>query len=612
MNIEQLKNLIAQGENPQTEFKSNVPKGEVLARIIVRIANNGGGNIIFGVDDENKITGVNYDDVKSVCNKAKSYIVGAVDIKHDIQMIDGRNIVITHVNGSSSNLRFSEIPLDNHSIFDSIDPSFPNWFDWSTSKIPDLSPSTIHNEFSDKDIKPCFDVDVIADAFADLIKSTSSDRDNICILGVFGKWGRGKTFFMNQVKKSIKQSEDTDCFDFVSFNAWKYQSTPEIWAHLIHTLKEHRSWWWKVLNFVICWTTLQVISEIALIVVAIIMGKNAFEPSDSVILKFFEDKIPAIAIEGVVVLGAILNLCDLIVKMFRFRKTRYNATEYLGDQHASENELNKILSRWNWFHMVNQKYYCDCRHIPTYPKKNPRKVVLVVEDVDRCESNKMISVLESLKLILENPKIARHLIVVISIDSDLLIHAIETKFSDVADSNKTAIERMNKLFLAGISLPKISKEDIKKYVEALGDLCKTKQSSRNRLNGELSGLYPNEEEQESNNGTNSTAKGTVQVMEEAESIEIIKEALFDKLKDGLYSRLTPRQIKILFYRMLLANNLFVRMDETLSKDTLKYIVDFSFNFEQNEKLGTTKENIIREMVVSYPVGTKAEYKPTTE
>lgn len=607
MTIEQIKNLIAQDEDPWTEFKRNVPEGEDLAQTIVRMANLGGGKIVFGVDDKN-IIGVNSDNVKSACDKAKLYIAGNPDIKHEVHSIDGHKIVVTHVNGAFPDLKYFEKPLDKGNVFSGSGIPLPNWFDGATSHIPEISPSSIHNEFSDRDIKPCFDVDVIAGAFADLIKSTSSDRDNICILGVFGKWGRGKTFFMNQVKKLIKESEDADCLDFVSFNAWKYQSTPEIWAHLIHTLKEHRLWWWRMLNSLISWTTLQIIIEIALVVLVIVIGKESLISKKLIIPEFLGGEISSYAIEGAAIIGALLNLFDLSAKMVRFRKTRYNATEYLGDQHASEKELQKILSRWNWFHMVNQKYYIDCCHLPNYPKKNPRKVVLVVEDVDRCESDKIISVLESLKLVLENPKIARHLIVVISIDSDLLKHAIETKFSGVADPGKNAIERMNKLFLAGIVLPKISKDDIKKYVDALGDLCKTTHTVRRRTHGMITSQQK-EESSQIEATPKSSELDIVQVMGEDESIEMIKEVLFDELKYGLYSRLTPRQIKILFYRLLLANNLFARMDETFSKESLKYIIDFSFNFEQNELLSTSKENIIRQMVVPYPVGTKAEYEP---
>ena len=56
--IEQIKQLIEQGENSAVEFKSSEVRPESLAREIVAFANSSGGTILIGVEDSGKITGV--------------------------------------------------------------------------------------------------------------------------------------------------------------------------------------------------------------------------------------------------------------------------------------------------------------------------------------------------------------------------------------------------------------------------------------------------------------------------------------------------------------------------------------------------------------------------
>jgi predicted HTH transcriptional regulator len=54
----QLADLIAEGENLKVEFKQRFSDYEKIAKEIIAFANTGGGNIIFGVDDNGKIRGV--------------------------------------------------------------------------------------------------------------------------------------------------------------------------------------------------------------------------------------------------------------------------------------------------------------------------------------------------------------------------------------------------------------------------------------------------------------------------------------------------------------------------------------------------------------------------
>lgn len=72
---ENVKNLVLMGEGERLEFKRELPKNKVeLAETIVAFANNRGGIIILGVDDNGRIVGVSNMKIKdTIYNIVRSY-----------------------------------------------------------------------------------------------------------------------------------------------------------------------------------------------------------------------------------------------------------------------------------------------------------------------------------------------------------------------------------------------------------------------------------------------------------------------------------------------------------------------------------------------------------
>jgi len=58
MNRRYLLELIEQGENIQCEFKRHFTTPEKIAREMIAFANTKGGYMIFGVDDDKEVVGV--------------------------------------------------------------------------------------------------------------------------------------------------------------------------------------------------------------------------------------------------------------------------------------------------------------------------------------------------------------------------------------------------------------------------------------------------------------------------------------------------------------------------------------------------------------------------
>ena len=52
-----------------------------------------------------------------------------------------------------------------------------------------------------------------------------------------------------------------------------------------------------------------------------------------------------------------------------------------------------------------------------------KQIILYVDDIDRCESSKMLEIVNSLRLILEHRNIQKRLIVICSVDANKLKNA---------------------------------------------------------------------------------------------------------------------------------------------------------------------------------------------
>ena len=58
MNFHDVNRLIEEGEGFGIEFKRRISSAEKIARTIISFANTKGGTILFGVDDDGSIVGV--------------------------------------------------------------------------------------------------------------------------------------------------------------------------------------------------------------------------------------------------------------------------------------------------------------------------------------------------------------------------------------------------------------------------------------------------------------------------------------------------------------------------------------------------------------------------
>ena len=89
----------------------------------------------------------------------------------------------------------------------------------------------------------------------------------------------------------------------------------------------------------------------------------------------------------------------------------------MGVQAEIEKELASLLKSWIY---KNKTQY--------------KKVILYVDDIDRCSETKMIAILDSLRTVLENEDIRKRLIVICSVEVEKLKLGIEYKYKALFDN----------------------------------------------------------------------------------------------------------------------------------------------------------------------------------
>lgn len=459
------------------------------------------------------------------------------------------------------------------------------------------SPKEQYKDIIDSSIDPCFGINALAECYVkQLDEIAEHTNDNFCMLGIFGPWGRGKTYFFQKIKELIiertnKKAEDKTSNDIkngkeqinykiIEFNAWKYQDTPAIWAYLYETIYEDGLRWFEKGWFYIKYFFKQHWQQF--IAVAVIYVFTWFFYSQIAKIPNISDtarnimidlKIPLIWFSGA------SGICYAFIKNpISIRKTiekhfkRKSYKEMLGVQNYIEEDLEFLV-----------------KNIVRKPDK--KQIILYVDDIDRCETEKMLSVVNSLRLILENKEIQKRMIVICSVDAKKLIDAYCTqKFGGGASSDeqkKEAMQHLDKLFIFSVGLAPIDQYQQIEYLEKL--YGKESVSSTPTISVPYS--------------INREKKSPIAVEDDNSLKELTDEELGKFLSRYLLENntedLTPRKIRIIYYRLLFANNIMAHGQGQIKTDILDEIIKMSISGGHSGLDIETAGSDVVSMVVPY-------------
>ena len=473
-------------------------------------------------------------------------------------------------------------------------------------------------------LKGVIGVDDISQELADIIINMPCEAGRM--IGIFGKWGRGKTFLMNETWKVIQEKDEN--FERINFHAWKYQDTPAVWAYLYEKFAEiyyssargkYRQkesdkkrtclilffnrirYAWNRLGRMFTLNTIRLGWGKILLFLLTFLFSSIWILAWSIQYKIY------LVYKVLVIIGLPITV-GVLMLYFRYRnpaiqlfKKYYSKPSFinvLGIQEEVQKELKYLIKAWN-------------------KKVRNLKLLLFVDDIDRCTEEKIIQLIDSLRVMLDDEKLSKNIVIISAVDEYILKRTIKRKYDDLEcdkQSNENGKceefvkEYLDKIFLLGLRLGALTPKDVDEFfleftredranIEMptfeflisdrnakylVGDYVDdgyvtidSDQIDNDELELENKNIVDNER---SNHTTQDTlmsekefeAKDNISNRLSPEEINIFRKALLR------HTTMTPRQIRIIYYRYLFAKNLLIRQYQKLMKKNIW--VDSNYTF----------------------------------
>ena len=104
MTLYELNEIIENGENQKVEFKRKFTKPEKIAKEMIALANTNGGMLIFGIDDDRSVVGVESEkgEIEYIELAAKHFCEPAVNYNSDILHIYKKDVIVVEIPESNN------------------------------------------------------------------------------------------------------------------------------------------------------------------------------------------------------------------------------------------------------------------------------------------------------------------------------------------------------------------------------------------------------------------------------------------------------------------------------------------------------------------------------
>lgn len=293
------------------------------------------------------------------------------------------------------------------------------------------------------------DREKLAESIAKLIIN-QEDNSNLSI-GILGKWGSGKTTFLNMIHTKLEDKNTV-----VAFNASKYDDQEQIWFSLLSAVsKKYLSNGMEVSQkFKFLYKSLKEKKELSAIYIPGILTVIYFL-TILLILKFHVDKtlLPLYTVAssgiGYLALKSIKKSYKSLEKYFlstneqMLKQLRYpNYRELLGTRENVRTELavfkNLIVSK----------------------KTKLKNLVIMIDELDRCSEKTIKSFFSSIEAFIDIPGI----IFIFSFNPDIVYPAINNNLENTSNPN-VGIEFIEKYVNLFLTLPSVT--SYKRYIESL-------------------------------------------------------------------------------------------------------------------------------------------------
>jgi predicted KAP-like P-loop ATPase len=243
---------------------------------------------------------------------------------------------------------------------------------------------------------------------------TNPKTETPLTIGVFGAWGSGKSTLLGMLDERLKSDHEDD-FVRVDFNPWVHRNEPDMLIPLLHALRDRLE-------------------------------------SDRT--HRFVEAATAIG-NAVVKLGGDILLRRVTANALSLEKVDELRAEYARQRGEVESEIRNLRA------MLQE-------HVDNvWDKGNGARLVIFIDDLDRCQPTEIIDVLEMTKLFFD----LRHTFIVIAVDKDVIDRGIEVKYNDFsfAEGRQAAIgaEYLEKMVQLPLNLFPLRESQVRAFVERL-------------------------------------------------------------------------------------------------------------------------------------------------
>ncbi len=275
----------------------------------------------------------------------------------------------------------------------------------------------------------------LVDAVANL---ASSEHLLPATIGVFGDWGSGKSSLISMVRQKLDQRERTLVLDF---NGWLFEGYEDAKSALMGTIID------EVLS------KQRPSKKAKTLAVNLLRRVNWFRIAGTV-LRNTVTYGPALLSGGLAGAGLMAG--------FDVKKALEKASEKIGD--VDDEELSGLFES-ETAHNLRQgirEFRKDFECLLS--ESNIGKLVVIIDDLDRCLPDTIIETLEAIKLFLFVPRTA----FIIGADERLVEYAVKQRFPEFQGSkSEVGKDYLEKLIQYPIRIPPLGRAEMETYISLL-------------------------------------------------------------------------------------------------------------------------------------------------
>lgn len=273
--------------------------------------------------------------------------------------------------------------------------------------------------------------------YADIVSETAIGTDEEPLtVGIFGLWGAGKSTLLNLIGKNYEGNKDVI---YVSINAWMFENYEDaktaIMEALLRELKDNENIPEKIKK-----SFVSLIKKIDFLKV----GTNAVAKAAPVIASFVTGNP----------LPLVLNLPNGAKEIETAIKSVSDCVKGIKDDYLKDDETvdDSVVNNIRNFRNEFEK---------TLESEEINRVVVLIDDLDRCQPERVIETLEAIKLFLSVKKTS----FIIAADENVIQYAIKKKYPNIDGFNiELDKEYIEKMIQVPIQIPELSSKDVQNYL----------------------------------------------------------------------------------------------------------------------------------------------------